>query len=83
MAINKLEQFYMDVQKRRKEVSPELYSSCSSYVIPFSKMFERKESQYIYFGNEKIPFKEMNPEFKTVLRREFSKNLKLYAENIK
>jgi hypothetical protein len=73
----------MDVQKCRKEVSPELYSSNSFYINPFSKMFEQKESHYIYIGNVKIPFKERDSEFKTILRREFSKNIKAYAENVK
>lgn len=78
MNLTKLEKFYEDVQKSRKEVSPELYPSNSDYVIPFSKMFERKESRYIYIGDEKIPFTEKNPDFKTMLRHEFSKSVKKF-----
>jgi hypothetical protein len=83
MSFGKLEKFYLDVQKSRKEVSPELYPSNSFYIIPFSKMFEQKESHYIYIGNEKIPFKEKHPEFRAILRHEFSKSIKMYAKNVK
>ena len=76
MSYKRLEKFYEDVQKRRREVSPELYSSNSFYIKPFSKRLEQKESHYIYFRNEKIPITEKNPELKTILRHEFSKKLK-------
>ncbi|MFX0082862.1 MAG: hypothetical protein ACFE94_14015 [Candidatus Hodarchaeota archaeon] len=43
----------------------------SKIVIPFSKMFKRYKQMDIYSGEEKIPFKERDQEFKMILRQEF------------
>ncbi|NVM34412.1 MAG: hypothetical protein HWN81_02375 [Candidatus Lokiarchaeota archaeon] len=44
------------------------------FVIPFSE-FIRSE-KYIYFGSEKIPFKERHPVYQVILRNEFAKTMK-------
>ncbi|KKN10640.1 hypothetical protein LCGC14_1034530 [marine sediment metagenome] len=45
----------------------------SQLVIPFSKVFKSFKPRDIYIGNENMPFKEREPEFKRILRQEFSK----------
>ena len=47
----------------------------SQLVIPFSRVFKSFKRRDIYSGNEDIPFKEREPEFKMILRQEFSKFL--------
>lgn len=44
----------------------------SQLVIPFSKVFKPYKANFIYSGNENIPFKEKETEFKMILRQEFS-----------
>ena len=39
--------------------------------IPFSSINEPSSSKYIYFGNEKIPFKERHPEYQKLFIYEF------------
>jgi len=55
---------YMEISK--------LNFNISEIVIPFSKLFKNYKSPDIYSGVEKIPFKERDPEFKTILRQEFA-----------
>ncbi|KKN52278.1 hypothetical protein LCGC14_0614410 [marine sediment metagenome] len=47
-------------------------SNISKAVIPFSKIFKSPKPVDIYSGNESIPFKERDPNFKLILRHEFS-----------
>ncbi len=44
----------------------------SELVIPFSKVFKSYKQKDIYSGNEIIPFREREPEFKMILSQEFS-----------
>ncbi|MBA7528986.1 hypothetical protein ES705_21178 [subsurface metagenome] len=44
----------------------------SELIIPFSKMFKSHKPVDIYSGGERIPFKERDPEFKMILKQEFS-----------
>jgi len=46
----------------------------SQLVIPFSIAFKSFKLKDIYSGNERIPFKEREPEFIMILRQEFGKN---------
>ncbi len=39
--------------------------------MPFSSIDESTKTEYIYIGNEKIPFKERLPEYQTILIQEF------------
>ncbi|MFX1366289.1 MAG: hypothetical protein ACFFCE_11305 [Promethearchaeota archaeon] len=43
----------------------------SEIVIPFSRLFNKCESADIYSGIERIPFKERNAEYRTILQQEF------------
>jgi len=49
----------------------------SKIVIPFSKVFKAYKQRDIYSGNEKIPFKEREQEFRMILKHEFSNLLKI------
>ena len=48
----------------------------SQLVIPFSKMFKSYKPRDVYSGNENIPFKERETEFKMIFRQEFSEFLR-------
>jgi len=50
----------------------------SKIVTPFSKIFKSYKPKDIYSGNENIPFKERDSEFKLILRHEFANSLKSY-----
>ena len=49
----------------------------SKIVIPFSKVLKSYKPRDIYSGNEKIPFKEREQEFRMILKHEFSNLLKI------
>ncbi len=63
-------------EKIQKEIF-EMHLNLSEIVIPFSKLFRKYETSDIYSGNEKIPFKERDPEYKMILRQEFANILKV------
>ena len=42
-------------------------------IIPFSKVFKSFKRSDIYSGNEKIPFNKRDPEYRMILRQEFTK----------
>ena len=48
----------------------------SKAVIPFSKIIGSSKPIDVYSGNEIIPFKERDPEYKMILRQEFSNYIK-------
>ena len=51
------------------------------FIIPFSEF--GKSVNYIYFGLEKIPFKERHPVYQMILRNEFSKALKEFQSSLR
>ncbi|MFX0029013.1 MAG: hypothetical protein ACFE8B_07380 [Candidatus Hermodarchaeota archaeon] len=40
-------------------------------IIPFSEISSQVKEEYIYIGDEKIPFKERHPVFQTLMLSEF------------
>jgi len=44
----------------------------SKFIIPYSTLSE----EYIYMGDEKIPFKQRESEFQLILRKEFADSIK-------
>ena len=68
MSLGKIYKFYD--KEFRKEIAEEHYK-ISDLVIPFSRLFKSYKPSDIYSGNEKIAFKERDPEYKMILRREF------------
>ncbi len=49
----------------------EYYPDISDAVVPFSKVFTNKESQYIYDGHEKIPFTKRDSIYQKIFVKEF------------
>ncbi|MFX1257703.1 MAG: hypothetical protein ACFFAN_07590 [Promethearchaeota archaeon] len=59
--------------------STETYIDISEAIISFLSLSKRKNSRDIYLGRNNIGFKELDIEFKTILKQEFEdaiKNLK-------
>jgi len=77
MGLAKLEQIYQEIMKDSHKLLYENNSDTdidySELVIPFSQMFNSYKPRDIYSGNEKLPFKKRNREFRMILRQEFSK----------
>lgn len=77
MNINQTNEIYEDhikeIIKIKKKVSD---FEISQVVIPFSKICKSYKPIDIYSGNEKIPFKERDPEYKMILRQEFANCMK-------
>jgi hypothetical protein len=65
--------FRHDIYKKSSEREQDF----SRAIIPFSKIFKSYIPADIYSGAEKIPFKERDPEFKLILRQEFSSGLRI------
>ncbi|MFX1477568.1 MAG: hypothetical protein ACFFCI_05520 [Promethearchaeota archaeon] len=59
-----------------EKVKPESQFKVSSVIIPFSKLFKSFKPADIYSGDENIPFKERDPEYRMILRQEFGNMLK-------
>ena len=49
-------------------------------IVPFSKFGH--SIQYIYNGNEKIPFRERDPLYQTILKREFAEAIAWFIKNL-
>ena len=49
----------------------------SQVILPYSNHSEK----LIYAGIEKIPFKQRDPEFQLILRKEFASDLKKFAKD--
>ena len=47
------------------------YPIISGAVTPFSRFEKMREPQYIYKGDEKIPFNERHPEYQNIFITEF------------
>lgn len=82
MSSGKIEKFYNDVLKSRYNNSVDHYFSLSNCVVSFSSLSKNKQTSWIYFGNEKIPFKERHPVFRMILRNEFSNAIKEFSRNL-
>ncbi|KKK44542.1 hypothetical protein LCGC14_0635400 [marine sediment metagenome] len=61
-----------DLYQQNYEKTKEKSYDISDLVIPFGKIFKKTKQVDIYSGNENIPFKERETEFKMILRQEFS-----------
>ncbi|UCD02214.1 MAG: hypothetical protein JSV23_04130 [Promethearchaeota archaeon] len=72
MSSRKPKEIFHEIIGKSSENSLERDIDISQIVIPFSKMFGSYKISDIYSGKEKIPFKERDPEYKTILRQEFA-----------
>ncbi len=78
MSSGKLGKMYQERKENFNENISERDIDISQLVVPFSKLFRNYESHPdIYSGNEKIPFKERDPDYKLILRQEFANTLKV------
>ena len=57
---------------RKCEVAVEDHFDLKRAVISFSKLSEYSTPEYIYTGQERIPFKNRHPEYQSILRNEFA-----------
>jgi len=78
MSSENIKEIYHEINEILNENPMEFDVDYSKIVIPFSKAFKSYKQSYIYSGNENIPFKERDSEFKMILRQEFANNLKSY-----
>ena len=64
--------------KKKKYQGPEVpieeEFDVKAMVLPFSLM-SRKKEEYIYFGGEKIPFRERHPVYRELFLSEFTSNM--------
>ena len=58
-------------QKSIIQLEEKLFPDISGAVMPFSDTNKFKESQYIYNGDEEIPFNERHPEYQQIFKEEF------------
>ena len=47
------------------------FLNISQIFIPFSELDEVEQTKYIYFGNERITFKDRHPEYQKIFIQEF------------
>jgi hypothetical protein len=76
MSSGKYEEFNKEMGTKSSGILTERDVDMSKIVIPFSKAFKSFEQPDIYSGDEKIPFKERDPEYRMILRQEFANVLK-------
>ncbi len=58
-------------QERFEPTDQQLILDYSKVFIPFSENFVFTKTEYIYFGNENIPFKERHLEYQKLFMYEF------------
>ena len=78
MSSGKLERLFHEDLGKLLESDLEREVNFSRIIIPFSNIFKSYKPIDIYSGTERIPFKEKDPEYKLILRQEFSNCMKLY-----
>ena len=72
MNSRKISNRYQEISKKSKNINPENQFDLSKAIIPFSKIIGISKAKDIYSGNEKIPFNERDPEYKTIFKQEFA-----------
>lgn len=77
MSSKSIEQKFVEIEQKEEE-----YFDLRRAIIPFS-LFFLKDEQFIYEGNEKIPFSKRDPLYKTILLQEFSDVIKMFNHNRK
>lgn len=71
MSAGKLEEIFQRLLHNSEENDLEGESDISRIIIPFSTIFKPYQPVDIYTGEEKIPFKNREAEYKMILRQEF------------
>ena len=77
MGLAKLEKIYQEIMNESVDISVEdvieIDIDYSEIVIPFSQIFKGYRPIDVYSGKEKIPFNKRDPEYRMILRQEFTK----------
>ncbi|NVM34254.1 MAG: hypothetical protein HWN81_01580 [Candidatus Lokiarchaeota archaeon] len=76
MSSRKIHNSYQEVLEKSNDIHLKSQFNLSKAVIPFSKIIGSPKTTDVYSGNENIPFKERDPEYKMILRQEFSNYMK-------
>ncbi len=76
MSSGKIYNKYQEVLGKSNDMRLKSQFNISKAIIPFSKIIGSSKPIDIYSGNEIIPFKERDPEYKMILRQEFSNYIK-------
>ena len=76
MSSGKIYNKYQEVLGKSNDIRSESQINISKAIIPFSKIIGSSKPIDVYSGNEIIPFKERDPEYKMILRQEFSNYIK-------
>ena len=76
MSVGKSENSFHGILETSYPNYLERETGISKAIIPFSKMFQSHKPIDVYCGKEKIPFRERDPDYKMILRQEFTKILK-------
>ena len=69
MSSGKMETMFHEDLEKLLESDLDRDVDISQLVIPFSKMFKSYKPRDVYSGNENIPFKERETEFKIIFRQ--------------
>ena len=68
--------------KEKKEqffdIDLEFRKTLSQIVQPYSSLFAIKEKEFIYSGEETIPFSQRHPTFKTIMKLEFQNEMRQF-----
>ena len=59
------------IKVSKKSFYDYLLPDISHLIIPFSEFFKNKSDYIVYNGTEQIPFKEKDPEFIELMKKEF------------
>ncbi|MFX0026756.1 MAG: hypothetical protein ACFE8M_10095 [Candidatus Hermodarchaeota archaeon] len=59
------------IKVSKKNFYDYLLPDISHLIIPFSEFFKNEVDYFIYDGTEQIPFKEKDPEFIEIMKKEF------------
>ncbi len=76
MSSGKIYNKYQEVLGKSNDMQLKSQFNISKAVIPFSKIIGSSKPIDIYSGNEIIPFKERDPDYKMIFRQEFSNYIK-------
>jgi hypothetical protein len=68
MSTEKIERIFLE---KFEPTDQQLILDYSKVFIPFSENSVFTKTEYIYFGNESIPFKERHPEYQELFIHEF------------
>lgn len=72
MSVGKPRKIYNEIMQVSYENHSAKDSDILQLIIPFSQIFKTYKLIDVYSGNQTIPFNERDPEYKLILRQEFS-----------